>query len=1556
MKNVLHSLTTKLFLLLLLLLSTAVANAQRQINATGSPVTENFDTLSNTGTSSIMPEGWSLSETGTSADNTYAVNNGSSNGGNTYSVGATSSSARSLGGLQSGSVIPTFGFYFQNNSGSTATSVTISYTGETWRVGTTGRSDRLDFQYSINATSLTTGTWTDFDALDYANVQSGTTITAAQTSAVQTASISNTITLTIASGSKVFIRWNDFNASGSDDVLAINDFSITLNASSNAVPVASDVTFTGTLTTGNVLTSSYTFSDADGDLTGTPTYRWFRATNGSGAGQTPIGSATASTYTLGSGDLGSYIAVGITPVATTGSSPGVEVISPYQGPVASSTNSLSTITVASGFTPTANVDYASFTGSNVTDTSFEIGRFTLNDVTGSPDDGLPTTLTALSFNVTGSSSLDKIALYNDVNSEVLEVTAASSISFPGLSLAAPSGGSVNFSIRATFKTTVTDNAQPQITISAASADTNGSLFAAGNAGGAASSIAGDDNRIEVTATALRFTSNVPTSTFVNANMAAVTVEAIDVNLRRDLDFVSQVDITSTGTLTTTPTSAVAALGVATFNNISHSATGTGLTLTASFGALTPGTSSAFAIVPQPIFANDITSGDPAASNPYTTGQTVAANLGVSGIGRGNGLTLAAVSAGRYNASGWSLSGLDANDYYEFILTPNTGYEIDFTNFVYTGAVSGSGPSTYVFRSSRDNFTANIGSPTATGTTIDLTAETFQGVSSAISFRIYAYNASNTGGTFSVNDFQFNGTIEASTTPAITALPTTISNLNYFEGSGPSPSQSFNVSGSNLTPASGNLTATASSGFEVSADNVTFGTTADVAYTGGTVTNSPVYVRLAAGQVAGDYNGGTITVSGGGAPVNALVSVSGKIVFPFQIPYTNAFTTQPVIDDAIAKGFTIVDGALNGSYLRFNANGSITTPEIDFTAINGPIRVIFEGATFGSGSGQSLSLQVSDDGGATYDTVQTINPTSSSYLTLSYDIDPTDYAVTNGRIRIQTGPLQTRFRNFYILASTTWDGNAWSNGAPNNLVMATIDGDYTTSSHPSINAYNLTVTDGDVTITGNHSITLQYGLTVTGGSVEFESNANLMQVNTAVNTGNISISRTANMRRLDYVYWSSPVTGQNVRNFSEETRVNRFYTLDESVNNFSPLFAYAMVEGNEVEVAAAQDPATYTFENAKGYMIRARNTHPDTVTAWTGTFTGIPHNGPYTIQATNGAAPAAVGFNIIGNPYPSPIVTSSFLSANTSVGTVYFWTHSNQNQGGANYASRNSTGGIEADDDPSNTQPNAYIQVGQGFLINVPNTVTINFNNGMRFNDHSDQFFRSSNTSDDAVEPTGDRLWIDLKKDGSVKSQALIGYMPNATDGIERAFDGEMIPENASQIYSVIGTTPFSIQGKAAFADTDVVPMGYKALTAGNYNIALHGTDGVFNGDQAIFLRDKQTNTLHNIKNGEYTFATEAGSFDDRFEIVYNTTTLGVGTPLLEDSALVVYKNGTSLEVNAGAVKMQSVKIYDIRGRLVAERDAVNATTASFSMTAAQQVLLVQVTSEDGKIVTKKVIF
>jgi hypothetical protein len=189
---------------------------------------QDFNSLANSGTSSTLPTGWYFIETGTNANNDYAANDGSSNVGNTYSYGSGTSTERAFGGLLSSNLTPLFGAKILNSTGYTITQLPISYTGEMWRLGTSGRDDRLDFQYSTDASSLSSGTWIDVNSLDFTTPSNTGTVGArdGNNSSFRT-NISFTITgLSIPDGGSIWIRWSDFNASGADDGLAIDDFSI----------------------------------------------------------------------------------------------------------------------------------------------------------------------------------------------------------------------------------------------------------------------------------------------------------------------------------------------------------------------------------------------------------------------------------------------------------------------------------------------------------------------------------------------------------------------------------------------------------------------------------------------------------------------------------------------------------------------------------------------------------------------------------------------------------------------------------------------------------------------------------------------------------------------------------------------------------------------------------------------------------------------------------------------------------------------------------------------------------------------------------------------------------------------------------------------------------------------------------------------------------------------------------------------------------------------------------------------------------------------------------
>ncbi len=131
---------------------------------------------------------------------------------------------------------------------------------------------------------------------------------------------------------------------------------------------------------------------------------------------------------------------------------------------------------------------------------------------------------------------------------------------------------------------------------------------------------------------------------------------------------------------------------------------------------------------------------------------------------------------------------------------------------------------------------------------------------------------------------------ASTTPTLTANPTSISGLNYIFGSGPSASQSFVLSGSNLSPAGATITINAPSNFVVSLDGTSFGPSQSVNATGGNLSQT-IRVRLVSNLVIGNYSN-SLLISGGGAPPVA-VGVNGSVTAdcpPLAFPFFENFTS------------------------------------------------------------------------------------------------------------------------------------------------------------------------------------------------------------------------------------------------------------------------------------------------------------------------------------------------------------------------------------------------------------------------------------------------------------------------------------------------------------------------------------------------------------------------------------------------------------------------------------------------------------------------------------------
>lgn len=563
------------------------------------------------------------------------------------------------------------------------------------------------------------------------------------------------------------------------------------------------------------------------------------------------------------------------------------------------------------------------------------------------------------------------------------------------------------------------------------------------------------------------------------------------------------------------------------------------------------------------------------------------------------------------------------------------------------------------------------------------------------------------------------------------------------------------------------------------------------------------------------------------------------------------------------------------------------------------------------------------------------------------------------------------------AGKIWNGANWGGPAPTLSDNVVFNGNY---SGGSVQSCTCSVNGSSVvTFASGETLTVVGNLTVAPtASLSFDNGASLVQLNTPPvstnpNSGVINYKRDTWIRRFDYTYWSAPVENQILANFSPLTQPDKYYWFDSS----------ALVY-NWVNVAA---PGLTTMDIARGYIIRAPQTFSTTtLTFWSGTFSGKPNNGDYSVTINKNGAN---DLNLIGNPYPSAISADLFIAQNptafsltgtTGGTTLYFWTHKTNYTGGSyvfsDYATYNFTGGTSGSGSPGASQPDALqvpdgnIAAGQSFMTKgvVTGSRTATFRNSMRIAGNNLNFFSNHNRmlSNEFAQAKSElmriqslernRFWLQLSSSDGGFKEALIGYVQGATNSYDNGFDGDLLDfGNSLNFYSLLDNTMLTIQGRSLpFDESDVVSLGYSTTVANTYNISIARFDGLFE-NQNVYLVDNLMNVEHNLKQGPYTFATETGTFNNRFQIKF-TSNLSVANPQFNQNSVVVTNDSDNIHIKSSSKSLKSVEIFDVRGRLVLSRDYINKTTTSFTNVGlAHQVLIVNVISEDGKKVTKKII-
>lgn len=163
-------------------------------------------------------------------------------------------------------------------------------------------------------------------------------------------------------------------------------------------------------------------------------------------------------------------------------------------------------------------------------------------------------------------------------------------------------------------------------------------------------------------------------------------------------------------------------------------------------------------------------------------------------------------------------------------------------------------------------------------------------------------------------------------------------------------------------------------------------------------------------------------------------------------------------------------------------------------------------------------------------------------------------------------------------------------------------------------------------------------------------------------------------------------------------------------------------------------------------------------------------------------------------------------------------------------------------------------------------------------------------------------------DGTTTDKTRVVFNPDKKAGYERDCDAAKFESNgASELYSVE-----ALAGRLAINERPEgsVKIGYRAAKAGEYTIAAQRMD------RQVLLRDNDLQITFDLTQGDYHFTSDAGEFDNRFMLLIDNSTTGIGDIVTTTGVNV---KPTDCGLNISNLQGKTLHVYALNGALYATR-------------------------------------
>ncbi|GAB2769760.1 hypothetical protein [Salinimicrobium soli] len=451
------------------------------------------------------------------------------------------------------------------------------------------------------------------------------------------------------------------------------------------------------------------------------------------------------------------------------------------------------------------------------------------------------------------------------------------------------------------------------------------------------------------------------------------------------------------------------------------------------------------------------------------------------------------------------------------------------------------------------------------------------------------------------------------------------------------------------------------------------------------------------------------------------------------------------------------------------------------------------------------------------------------------------------------------------------------------------------------------------------------------------------------SGKGQITGTLKMQRfLDpafgYKYFSSPFSNSVVGDFSSYVDLSAA---------FPQVFKYNEnredSQGNDATGWEVYTSSAAPLEVGKGYAFNFGNSSA----AKTVELSGTVNNGDVSLLLENHNGFYTKGFNLVGNPYPSPIDWNSAGWTKQNIDdAIYFFTAGSEQYTGIYTSFVN---GISSSDGKATS----IIPSMQGFFVKVSDgytSGTLGMTNAVRSLDATQAFLKSSNRS---KEQKLLRLYGGF--DGEAREDALVIYFPAfAKPEFETKLDAHkmMNTDNAvPSIYSISkDNKELSINALSLETETVVkIPLGVQAERAGRMYFKMANLPDLAREMHYYLIDLQKKKSLDLSKDPVYSFTIEKGIHNQRFQLMISSQTVADPAIVFDEPFRVkIDASGIGVQLFLEKGQLAHIQKANISGQILESKTGSGYEEIRFDNTGSEGMYFV-ILDISGRRYTKKVI-